>query len=385
MPALVPLRRVSRGLVLSLALGAAACTTVAGAGGGGGGGVGGGVARPGAAGAATALPAPPSFAPLVRRVLPSVVNIAVTQTVSGADMLAQLPPDLRDTPLGRAFRRRFGDRSEQVNGAGSGFIIDPSGLIVTNNHVIAHASTIIVSLADGTRLPARVLGADPFTDVALLKVDPPRPLPAIAWGDSRKVRVGDWIIAAGNPFGLGGSVSAGIVSAEGRSLGAGPLDRFLQLDAPINPGNSGGPAFDMAGQVVGMTTAIVSPSGGSVGIGFAIPSDLVRRTVAGLRAHGHIDRGWLGVAIETLHDDDGRRIGVRITGVERGGPAAAAGLQPGDQVLAVNGGAVDSARALIRAVAAVPPGQTVRVELRRQGQVLNAAVTAGRRPAEPGN
>ena len=374
MPALVPLRRVSRGLVLSLALGAAACTT--------------GGALPGrglAAGRPAETAAPPSFAPLVRRVLPAVVNIAVTQTVSGADMLAQLPPDLRDTPLGRAFRRRFGDRSEQVNGAGSGFIIDPSGLIVTNNHVIAHASTILVSLADGTRLPARVLGADPFTDVALLKVDPPHPLPAIAWGDSRKVRVGDWIIAAGNPFGLGGSVSAGIVSAEGRSLGAGPLDRFLQLDAPINPGNSGGPAFDMAGQVVGMTTAIVSPSGGSVGIGFAIPSDLVRRTVAALRAHGHIDRGWLGVAIETLHDDDGRRVGVRITGVERGGPAAAAGLQPGDQVLAVNGGAVDSARALIRAVAAVPPGRTVRVELRRQGQVLNAAVIAGRRPAEPGN
>ena len=374
MPALVPLRRVSRGLVLSLALGAAACTT--------------GGALPGrglAAGQPVETAAPPSFAPLVRRVLPAVVNIAVTQTVSGADMLAQLPPDLRDTPLGRAFRRRFGDRSEQVNGAGSGFIIDPSGLIVTNNHVIAHASTILVSLADGTRLPARVLGADPFTDVALLKVDPPHPLPAIAWGDSRNVRVGDWIIAAGNPFGLGGSVSAGIVSAEGRSLGAGPLDRFLQLDAPINPGNSGGPAFDMAGQVVGMTTAIVSPSGGSVGIGFAIPSDLVRRTVAALRAHGHIDRGWLGVAIETLHDDDGRRVGVRITGVERGGPAAAAGLQPGDQVLAVNGGAVDSARALIRAVAAVPPGRTVRVELRRQGQVLNAAVIAGRRPAEPGN
>ena len=374
MPALVPLRRVSRGLVLSLALGAAACTT--------------GGALPGrglAAGRPAETAAPPSFAPLVRRVLPAVVNIAVTQTVSGADMLAQLPPDLRDTPLGRAFRRRFGDRSEQVNGAGSGFIIDPSGLIVTNNHVIAHASTILVSLADGTRLPARVLGADPFTDVALLKVDPPHPLPAIAWGDSRNVRVGDWIIAAGNPFGLGGSVSAGIVSAEGRSLGAGPLDRFLQLDAPINPGNSGGPAFDMAGQVVGMTTAIVSPSGGSVGIGFAIPSDLVRRTVAALRAHGHIDRGWLGVAIETLHDDDGRRVGVRITGVERGGPAAAAGLQPGDQVLAVNGGAVDSARALIRAVAAVPPGRTVRVELRREGQVLNAAVIAGRRPAEPGN
>ena len=374
MPALLPLRRVSRGLVLSLALGAAACTT--------------GGALPGrglAAGQPADAGAPPSFAPLVRRVLPSVVNIAVTQTVSGADMLAQLPPDLRDTPLGRAFRRRFGDRSEQVNGAGSGFIIDPSGLIVTNNHVIAHASTIIVSLADGTRLPARVLGADPFTDVALLKVDPPHPLPAIAWGDSRKVRVGDWIIAAGNPFGLGGSVSAGIVSAEGRSLGAGPLDRFLQLDAPINPGNSGGPAFDMAGQVVGMTTAIVSPSGGSVGIGFAIPSDLVRRTVAALRAHGHIDRGWLGVAIETLHDSDGRRVGVRITGVERGGPAAAAGLQPGDQVLAVNGDAVDSARALVRAVAAVPPGRTVRVELRRQGQVLHAAVIAGRRPPEPGN
>ena len=250
---------------------------------------------------------PESFAPLVKRVLPAVVNIAVTETVSGKELLSEVPPELRDTPLGREFRRRFGDKRTETTSAGSGFIIDPAGVIVTNRHVIEHADQIAVALSDGTELPARVIGSDEVTDVAVIQVSAPHPLPAVGWGDSRAVEAGDWILAAGNPFGLGGSVTAGIVSAIGRDLGAGPFDNFLQLDAPINPGNSGGPAFNMDGQVVGMTTAIVSPSGGSVGIGFAVPSEIIRPIVAELRAKGRIDRGWLGVALRDTEATAGRR------------------------------------------------------------------------------
>jgi serine protease Do len=327
---------------------------------------------------ASARTAPDSFAPLVKRVLPAVVNIAVTETVNGNDISSELPPELRDTPLGRQFRRRFGDKREQMMGAGSGFIIDASGLIVTNNHVVDHADRIVISLADGRQLPARVLGRDELTDVAVIKVDSPTPLSHVAWGDSRQVEVGDWILAAGNPFGLGGSVTAGIVSAEGRDLGAGPFDNFLQLDAPINPGNSGGPIFDMDGQVIGVSTAIVSPSGGSVGIGFAIPSDLVKPVVAELLAHGSIARGWLGVSVEDSRSGEG----VVIAGVERTGPALRAGVRPGDVVVALDGDHIDTARSLIRAVAAMPPGKSVRLTVRRQGREIDLPVTIGRRPSE---
>ncbi len=331
---------------------------------------------------ADARGAPDSFAPLVKKVLPAVVNIAVTETVTGGDMAAQLPPELRDTPLGREFRRRFGSQREQVLGAGSGFIIDPSGIIVTNNHVVGHASKIIVSLTDGTELPAHVIGSDELTDVAVIKVDASHPLPAVIWGDSSKVEVGDWILAAGNPFGLGGSVTAGIVSAEGRDLGEGPFDRFLQLDAPINPGNSGGPTFNLDGQVVGMTTAIVTPSGGSVGIGFAIPSNLISHTVDELRSHGRIERGWLGVSVQNLGADTGRRGDVEIAGIAPSGPALHAGLRTGDVVLAVDGHVIDSTGGLIRAVAEKSPGTMVQVKIRRDGHELTIPVTVGRRPPE---
>jgi len=325
---------------------------------------------------ALARSAPESFAPLVKKVLPAVVNIAVTETVSGGDMLSELPPELRDTPLGREFRRRFGNRKEQMVGAGSGFIIDPSGIIVTNNHVVGHAEKIVVSLTDGRQLPAQVLGHDDLTDVAVIKVDTKAPLPAVTWGESRRVEVGDWVLAAGNPFGLGGSVTTGIVSAEGRDLGSGPFDNFLQLDAPINPGNSGGPVFNMDGQVIGVSSVIVSPTGASVGIGFAIPSDAVSRIVTQLLAKGSIVRGWLGVSVED------RGSGVTIAGLERGGPAARAGLRPGDMVVAVNGEHIDSARGLVRAIAAVPPGDNARVTVRRQGREMDFPVTVGRRPTE---
>jgi serine protease Do len=324
---------------------------------------------------AAARPAPDSFAPLVKQVLPAVVNIAVTESVAPSDIARQLPPELRGTPFERQFRERLRGRAEQVLGAGSGFIIDPSGIIVTNNHVVGHATKIVVSLLNGTELPARVIGTDDLTDVAVIQVDPPHSLPAVSFGDSTKVEVGDWILTAGNPFGLGGSVTAGIVSARGRDIGAGPFDDFLQLDAPINPGNSGGPVFNMAGQVVGVDTAIVSPTGGSVGIGFAIPAALASRIVAQLRDHGHIDRGWLGVSVQDVNGS-----GVAIAAVDRTGPAARSGIKAGDIVLAINGERTDSARALIRAVAAVPPGNEVRVTLQRNGHSMDLPVTVGRRP-----
>ncbi len=350
-----PLRRpVWLGLVLGVALLAGACSPHD----------------------ASARAAPDSLAPLVKKVLPAVVNIAVTETVSRGDIAAELPQELQDTPLGREFRRRFSNRREQVSGAGSGFIIDPSGIIVTNNHVVGHADKIIVSLTDGHQFPAKVLGHDDLTDIAVIKVDGGNALPAVTWGDSRKAEVGDWIMAAGNPFGLGGSVTVGIISAEGRDLGAGPFDNFLQLDAPINPGNSGGPVFNMDGQVIGVSSVIVSPTGASVGIGFAIPSETVSRIVTQLLAQGSIQRGWLGVSVED------RDSSVIIANLDRNGPAARAGIRQGDQVVAINGEPIDSSRGLIRVVAAVPPGDSVRVTVRRGGREIDIAVNVGRRPNE---
>jgi serine protease Do len=323
---------------------------------------------------ADARGAPDSFAPLVRKVLPSVVNIQVTETASGRDLLHELPPELRDTPLGREFRRRFGDRQQRTMAAGSGFIIDPSGIIVTNNHVVGHADQIVVALTNGHQYPAKLLGQDQLTDIAVIKVTAGEPLAAVTWGDSRQIQVGDWILAAGNPFGLGGSVTAGIVSAEGRDLGSGPFDNFLQLDAPINPGNSGGPVFNMEGEVIGVSSVIVSPTGASVGIGFAIPSEIVNPVVRQLMATGKIARGWLGVSVED-HPDR-----VLISSVERAGPASRAGVRAGDEVVAINGAAVNSSRGLIRAVAAVTPGENARVTVRRDGQTMEFPVVVGLRP-----
>ena len=376
MTAVPPRWRRARPLVLAFALSAAACA-------------------PGSATSAARFEAPASLAPLVRRVLPSVVNIAVTEVLSGGDLLSQLPPELRGTPFERQFRERFRNRREQMLGAGSGVIVDPAGIIVTNNHVVGHADKIVVSLADGTELDARVIGTDDLTDIAVIKVAATHPLPAVSWGDSHRVEAGDWILAAGNPFGLGGSVTVGIVSARGRDIGAGPFDDFLQLDAPINPGNSGGPTFNMNGEVIGINTAIVSPSGGSVGIGFAIPSEIAEPIVERLRNTGHIDRGWLGVSVQDRQpgngnggggsgDDNGASAGggVLIAGVERNGPAAKVGVRAGDVVMAVNGERVDTARNLIKAVAATPPGNNVRLTVRRQGRDFDVPVTVGRRPAE---
>ena len=321
---------------------------------------------------------PGSFAPLVRRVLPAVVNIAVTQVVNNGNAIAGLlPPALRGTPFEQQFLRHFGG-SQQVTAIGSGFIIAPSGVIVTNNHVIRDATRIVVSLADDRTLPARVISADPLSDIAVLKVDAGESLPFVRFGNSNNVEVGDWVIAAGDPFGLGGTITAGIVSARDRNIGDNPLDRFLQIDAPINPGNSGGPLFDLQGEVIGMNTAIVAPTGGSVGIGFAIPSDTVRRVVEQLRSQGHISRGWLGVSIESLPGTD---TGALVAGVIPGGPASVAGLRPGDVVLAVNGARIAGANDLIQAIATLAPGAQANLVVNRNGARIAFRVRVGERPA----
>jgi serine protease Do len=232
-----------------------------------------------------------------------------------------------------------------------------------------------------------VVGSDDLTDLALLKIEPRNgaALPTVTWGSSGSLRIGQWILAAGNPFGLGGTVTTGIVSARGREIGAGPFDDFLQTDAAINPGNSGGPLFNTAGEVVGISTAIYSPSGASAGIGFATPSDLARPVIEQLRRGGRVDRGWLGVSVQDAATEErgrpGTQRGVLIAGVERNSPAAQAGLRPGDLVTAINGERIETSRALVRNVAAVPPGQTVRLNVLRDGRERELPVQVGRRPA----
>jgi serine protease Do len=323
---------------------------------------------------------PLSFAPLVRRVVPAVVNIAVRMSVADSAATAAMPPELKGTPFEKTYRDKLKGRREQMIGAGSGFVLDPSGIIVTNNHVVGSADKILVSFTDGTELPARIIGTDELTDIAVIKVDADHRLPAVPWGDSRAMQVGDWIMAAGNPFGLGGSVTAGIISARGRDIGAGPFDDFFQLDAPINPGNSGGPSFNMAGQVIALNTALVSPTGGSVGVGFAIPSEIAARVVEDLLAKGRVDRGWLGVDLDTtaVH-----HTGAPIAAVNRGGPAARGGLRAGDVVMAINGARVENTRELIRDVSTVNPGSVAHLRVHRGGQTIELAVIVGRRPPDP--
>lgn len=326
--------------------------------------------------------APSSFAPIVARVAPTVVGVSVLEYAAGGRLPRPLPPGVPGSGSPDAGGSRPPHRGTPARAAGSGFIIDPGGIIVTNNHVVGNAERIMVTLDNGRRLPAELAGTDQLTDLAIVRVKPGRRLRPARWGDSARVRVGDWILAAGNPFDLGPSFTAGIVSARGRVIGDGPFDHFLQLDAPINPGNSGGPSFDMNGRVIGVNTAIVSPTGGSVGIGFAIPSNTARPVIEALIAHGSIARGWLGVA---LADPPDGRDGVVITGVEENGPAASAGLEPGDLVRAVDGVAVADANAMIRAIASVRPGSVERLSIVRDGRTERIGVRVGRRPAELGN
>lgn len=335
------------------------------------------------AGAAPALArtGPESFAPLVKRVMPSVVNIAVTETVAGNDAYANLPPALQ-----KQFRDRVKQRPQQVTGAGSGYIIDAAGYIVTNHHVVASADKIIVVLSDGRELPAKLVGVDELTDVALIKVIAPAPLPAASWGSSAAMEVGDWVLAAGNPFGLGGSVTAGIVSASGRDIGNGPYDDFIQIDAPVNKGNSGGPAFNTDGEVMGVNTAIYSPSGGSVGIAFSIPASTVKGVIAQLKDKGSVSRGWIGVQIQPVTADIADSLGLKkaegalVAEPQANGPAAKAGIQSGDVITAVNGEPVKDARELARTIGALAPGNAVKINVLSKGQDKVIDLTLGQLP-----
>jgi serine protease Do len=343
---------------------------------------------------------PPSFADLAERVEPAVVSITVTgKTDVAAGRKGQehpLPQFPEGSPFGEffeQFRNRVpgmpgGDNSAQrkFQGVGSGFIISPDGYVVTNNHVVEHATEIGVILQDGTHYEATIKGRDPKTDLALLKVNTDAPLPFVELGDSDSVRVGEWVVAVGNPFGLGGTVTAGILSARGRDINSGPYDDYLQIDASINRGNSGGPLFNNRGQVIGVNSAIYSPTGGSVGIGFAIPSNLVRDVVAELETNGKVTRGWLGVQIQPLTDDIAESLGLKethgalVAGVEPGSPAALGGIKPGDVIVSMNGEKLDDFKDLSKLVASAEAGSESTLQVKRQGEIRKLNVDIGNMP-----
>jgi len=336
-----------------------------------------------------------SYADLVEQVLPAVVNVDVTRTVQAGPPQAQefMTPEMR-----RFFERFFGspppgfeDREQperEMRGTGSGFIIDAEGHIVTNAHVVGEAETITVVMQDGTEKQAELIGVDPKTDLAVIKVEGEEPFPFVEFEDSGEVRVGDKVLAVGNPFGLGGTVTAGIVSATNRELGAGPYDDFLQIDASINRGNSGGPTFNLDGEVVGVNTVILSPSGGNVGIGFAIASNLAQEVVADLKDDGVVERGWLGVQIQGIDEDLAASLGlespegVLVADVMPDTPAEAAGLQAGDVILALDGEPMTRVGDLTRAVAALEPGTRSELTIFRDGAEQTVEVEIGRMPAE---
>jgi serine protease Do len=339
------------------------------------------------------------FADLVETVMPAVISVEVNHKLvsnrmqgGGSDQFTM--PDLGpDNPFREFFEqfrgRGFGSPGPEPRsrGQGSGFIISPDGYAVTNNHVVANADQVTISLQDGTEYEAKVVGTDPKTDLALLKIDADEPLHFVEFSDAEP-RVGDWVIAVGNPFGLGGSVTTGIISARERNIGSGPYDDFLQIDAPINKGNSGGPAFNLDGKVVGVNTAIYSPSGGSVGIGFAIPSSIAKQVISEIRDKGQVTRGWLGVQIQPVTEDIAESLGLDeaqgaiVADVTQDSPALRAGIKTGDTILELNGEPVSDPRDLARKVAMISPGQSVELSVYRNGKREQVSVSLGTMPGD---
>jgi serine protease Do len=333
---------------------------------------------------------PPSVAPVAEKLIDAVVNISTKQTMKGAEG-APLPKVPKGAPFEEFFDDFFdkkGNKSpdRKVTAQGSGFVIDgKEGLIVTNNHVIDGADEVVINFHDGSKLVVeKVLGKDPKTDLALLKVTPKRPLAQVPFGSSNNLKVGDWVMAIGNPFGLGGSVSVGIISAKQRDINTGPYDDFLQTDAAINRGNSGGPLFNMEGEVIGVNTAIISPSGGSIGIGFAVPSDSAVVVLEQLRQFGETRRGWLGVNVQSVTEDIADTYGIRegtgarVASLAADGPAAKAGILQDDVIVRFDGKDVASMRGLPRLVSQTQIGKEVEVEVSRKGQRRTFRVTIGR-------
>jgi serine protease Do len=349
----------------------------------------------------------PSLAPLAQHVLPAVVNISVQLNQQATLQDESSDADQGDSGDNGGFPQLFGQSpfqqflhrffenpfstpqpGQQVVALGSGFIIDPRGYIVTNNHVVANAEKVTVIFQDKSQYPAKVVGRDQRTDLALLKIKTDRPLPYVTWGNSDEVKVGDWVVAVGNPFGLGGTVTAGIVSALGRNIQEGPYDDFLQIDAPINRGNSGGPTFDLGGQVVGINTAIYSPSGGSVRIGFAIPSNLAKYVVNELEEHGKVTWGWLGVSIQNMTPPIAKSLGLEhaegalVAAVIPDSPAAKAGLKSGDVIVAAGDHPIHSAHDLPRLVAETRIGSKLDLTIKRDGKTQTLVADIGSMPAK---
>jgi serine protease Do len=371
------------------------------------------VAQPGSALAAAPAPevaqAPPalqppgqdrpaSFAPVVASAAPAVVHIKVVSVVNAAEE-GEMPPELFGDGGRSPFPMPPRDRGQTRRGQGSGFIIRKDGVVLTNNHVVEGAKEITVTLADGREFPARVMGRDPKTDLAVVKIEPKGTIPVAELGSSEALRVGDWVVAIGNPFGLSNTVTAGIVSAKGRSIGSGPYDQFIQTDASINPGNSGGPLLNEQGQVVGINSAIYSQTGGSVGIGFAIPIDLAKRLVPELEETGHVTRAWLGVTVQKLTPDLAQSlgapstIGALVSSVDPHGPAAKAGLERGDIITSYDGKVLKEEASLPGLVASTAIGKSVDVAVLRGGKEKSFAVavtkladeaTAEEAPADKG-
>ena len=335
---------------------------------------------------------PVGFADIVAKVKPAVISVRVKMEKEDTPGLSEdevpFPPG---SPFDRFFRR-FGNPNggeghrQLVTGQGSGFFITADGYAVTNNHVVQNADNVQVTTDDGKTYAAKVIGTDPRTDLALIKVDG-KEFPYVKLSDTAP-RIGDWVLAVGNPFGLGGTVTAGIVSARGRDIGAGPYDDFIQIDAPVNKGNSGGPTFDVDGNVIGVNTAIFSPSGGSVGIAFDIPADTVKTVIAQLRDKGSVTRGWIGVQIQPVTSELADSLGLKkaagalVSEPQANSPAAKAGIESGDVITAVDGKSVADARELARKIGTMAPGNSVKLDLIRQGQEKTVTVTLGTLPSD---